>query len=118
MNPNLIEVCTKMLKEDSLSFTILEEKILLHGLQNFIDNEPELYKKHFNIINERNFYNKREIDQYLKSLNLIYELRQGFLDNMNNQNIIKVCFEDIQKNQIEIDRLRRLISDAPLLNNW
>ena len=32
MNPNLIEVCTKMLKEDCLSFIILEEKILLNGL--------------------------------------------------------------------------------------
>lgn len=116
MNDYLTAICTKMLKEDCLSFTILEEKILLSGLQNFIDNEPELYKKHFNIINERNFYNKREINQYLKSLNLIYELRQNFLDNMNNQNIIKVCFEDIQKNQIEINRLKRLMDTIPFKN--
>lgn len=35
---------------------------------------------------------------------------------MNNQNIIKVCFEDIQKNQIEIDRLKRLMDTIPFKN--
>ena len=32
MNDYLTAICTKMLKEDCLSFIILEEKILLNGL--------------------------------------------------------------------------------------
>lgn len=111
MDAQLRQLCETMSKKDRESFDILEQNILEQGLDSFIENNHELYRKHFDIISSRNYYNERAIDTYLKSLDLARELRIGFLDHMNNQNIAKVCYEDIQRNQVEIDRLKNLIAE-------
>lgn len=106
---HLIPVISEMNSTDSLSFEYIEKSILEKGLKQ--SHNDSIFIKHLELIHERNYYNELGIKQYLESLDLVYKLRTGFLAHMSNQNTISICFKDIQKNQIEIDRLKGLINE-------
>ncbi len=109
MDDKLIQICNEMNKKDQESFNILEQNILLYGLQGFIDKDNDLYLNHIGIIRDRNPYNDRTIKEYITALDLIYKLRSSFLNHMTNQNIISVCKKDMIEKQIKIDMLNKQI---------